>query len=55
MIDSKRGKRMKNNILDIYASDVFSDAVMQERLPKKVYQSLKATIQTGSDLSLIHI
>ena len=41
---------MKNNILDIYASDVFSDAVMQERLPKKVYQSLKATIQTGSDL-----
>ena len=41
---------MKNNILDIYASDVFSDAVMQERLPKKVYQSLKATNQTGSDL-----
>lgn len=41
---------MKDNILDIYASDVFSDAVMQERLPKKVYQSLKATIQTGSDL-----
>lgn len=41
---------MKENILDIYASDVFNDAVMQERLPKKVYQSLKATIQTGSDL-----
>ena len=41
---------MKENFLDIYASDVFSDAVMQERLPKKVYQSLKATIQTGSDL-----
>lgn len=36
---------MKNNILDIYASDVFSDAVMQERLPKKVYQSLKATFR----------
>ena len=41
---------MKENFLDIYASDVFSDAVMRERLPKKVYQSLKATIQTGSDL-----
>ncbi|MEE0435578.1 MAG: glutamine synthetase III [Peptococcaceae bacterium] len=41
---------MENNFLDIYASDVFSDAVMRERLPKKVYQSLKATIQTGSDL-----
>lgn len=41
---------MKENFLDIYASDVFSDVVMQQRLPKKVYQSLKATIQTGSDL-----
>ena len=41
---------MKENFLDIYAADVFSDAVMQQRLPKKVYQSLKATIQTGSDL-----
>lgn len=41
---------MKENILDIYASDVFNDSVMQQRLPKKVYQSLKATIQTGSDL-----
>ncbi|MDO4281503.1 MAG: glutamine synthetase III [Peptococcaceae bacterium] len=41
---------MKNNLLDIYASDVFSDAVMRERLPKKVYQSLKATVETGSDL-----
>lgn len=41
---------MKENFLDIYASDAFSDAVMRERLPKKVYQSLKATIQTGSDL-----
>lgn len=41
---------MKENFLDIYASDVFSDSVMQQRLPKKVYQSLKATIQTGSDL-----
>lgn len=41
---------MKEKFLDIYASDVFSDAVMQQRLPKKVYQSLKATIQTGSDL-----
>lgn len=41
---------MKENFLDIYASDVFNDAVMQQRLPKKVYQSLKATIQTGSDL-----
>ena len=41
---------MKENFLDIYASDVFNDEVMQQRLPKKVYESLKATIQTGSDL-----
>ena len=41
---------MKEKLLDIYASDVFNDAVMQQRLPKKVYQSLKATVETGSDL-----
>ena len=38
---------MKNNILDIYASDVFSDAVMQERLPKKVISVVKGDHSDG--------
>ena len=39
-----------DKILDLYGCDVFSDKVMQERLPGRVYESLKATMQTGSDL-----
>lgn len=43
---------MREKLLDIYASDVFNDEVMQQRLPQKVYESLKATILTGSDLDI---
>ena len=32
------------------AKNVFNDAVMQERLPKKVYQKLKQTISEGKEL-----
>ena len=32
------------NVADIFGEDVFSDKVMQERLPKKVYKALKKTI-----------
>ncbi len=37
-------------MIEEFGRDVFSDEVMQRRLPKKVYESLKATILTGSDL-----
>ena len=29
------------NVSEIFGEDVFSDKVMQERLPKKVYKELK--------------
>ena len=38
------------NVADIFGADVFNDAVMQERLPKKIYQDLKKTIENGTDL-----
>ena len=31
------------NVADIFGENVFNDAVMQERLPKKTYQKLKET------------
>lgn len=44
---------MKNiNVEEIFGSNVFNDHVMQERLPKKVYQKLKETIKEGNDLDL---
>ena len=33
------------NVADIFGEDVFTDKVMQERLPKKVYKALKKTIE----------
>ena len=40
------------NVADIFGENVFNDAVMQERLPKKTYQKLKETIREGKDLDL---
>ncbi len=40
----------KINIAGIFGEDVFSDNVMQERLPKKVYKELRKTIDEGKDL-----
>lgn len=41
----------KKNVIDsLFAIDVFDDAVMQERLPKKTYAALKATIKEGTQL-----
>ena len=40
------------NVADIFGENVFNDAVMQERLPKKVYQKLKQTISEGKELDL---
>ena len=41
------------NVADIFGEDVFNDAVMQERLPKKVYKDLKKTIEEGKELDLV--
>ena len=38
------------SVAEIFGEDVFNDAVMQERLPKKVYKKLKQTIEEGKDL-----
>jgi len=37
-------------IPDIFASMVFSEDVMRERLPKEVYKSLLNTIATGKEI-----
>jgi len=39
-----------NKINEIFASNVFSDAVMKERLPKATYKALKKTIKKGTAL-----
>ena len=41
---------IKERIPDIFASQVFSEDVMRERLPKEVYKSLLNTIAMGRDL-----
>jgi hypothetical protein len=39
------------NVSHIFGEDVFSDKVMQERLPRKVYKALKETIEeNGGDI-----
>ncbi|MBR2259021.1 MAG: glutamine synthetase III [Blautia sp.] len=40
------------NVVETFGCDVFNDAVMQARLPKKVYQELHRTIEEGKELSL---
>ncbi len=38
------------NVADIFGENVFNDAVMQERLPKKVYKKMKEIIEKGAEL-----
>lgn len=40
------------NVADIFGENVFSDAVMRERLPKKTYQKMKEVISQGRDMDL---
>ena len=40
------------SVAEIFGEDVFNDAVMQERLPKKVYKKLIQTIEEGKELDL---
>jgi glutamine synthetase len=41
---------MSEKLTDLFAIDVFNEATMLERLPKKTYAALKKTIQNGEDL-----
>ncbi len=41
-----------NNIPKLFASKVFNDEVMRDRLPKDVYKALKKTIELGKHLEL---
>ncbi len=44
---------MENNVLkEVFATDVFSDKVMQERLPKKVYSTFKEIVENGGELDI---
>ena len=38
------------DVKDIFATHVFDDRVMKERLPKNIYSSLKKTILLGKPL-----
>ncbi len=42
---------VKTNVTEIYGSNVFNDSAMRERLPKKVYDELKRTIENGEILN----
>ncbi|MDD6797492.1 MAG: glutamine synthetase III [Clostridia bacterium] len=42
----------KYTISDVFGENVFSDKVMQERLPKKVYKNLKKTMEGLQELSM---
>ena len=42
----------KVNIPEIFAEDVFTDAVMQQLLPKSIYKQFKKSIEEGKDLDL---
>ncbi len=41
------------NVPEIFGENVFNDTAMQARLPKKVYQNLKKTIEEGRDLDIV--
>ena len=41
------------DITAIFGEDVFSDTVMQQRLPKKVYRELRKTIDEGKELDSV--
>ena len=40
----------QGDVTDIFGSNVFSDKVMRERLPKTVYKSIRSTIEHGEKL-----
>ena len=40
------------NIPEIFGSDVFNEATMQQRLPEPIYNAWKTCVTTGSQLPL---
>ncbi len=40
------------NVADIFGENVFNDATMRERLPKKTYEKLKETLANGRELDI---
>lgn len=40
------------DVVNIFGENVFNDAVMEARLPKKIYKELKQTIEEGKELTL---
>ena len=40
----------QGDVTEIFGSNVFSDKVMRERLPKTVYKSIRSTIELGEKL-----
>ena len=40
------------NVPELFGSMVFNDAVMRDKLPKDVYNSLRQTIADGKDLDI---
>ena len=45
-----KNSNTENSLHEIFGSNVFSDAVMKERLPKPTYKALRETIDEGLDL-----
>ena len=41
------------NVSEIFGEDVFNDTVMKERLPKKIYEELRKTIDEGAELNAV--
>ena len=47
---SMKGYQYMTSVPEIFASNVFNDDVMRDKLPKDVYKSLRKTIEDGEDL-----
>jgi glutamine synthetase len=42
---------MSKNMIEVFGTNVFSDAIMKERLPKDTYKTFKRTIERGEKLT----
>ena len=44
-----------SSISEIFASKVFNDKIMRERLPKETYKALQKTIKDGKHINIAHV
>jgi glutamine synthetase len=51
-MNGSSSKTSSNDVTELFGSNVFSDRVMKERLPKDTYKALKRTIEEGAPLTL---